>query len=45
MARSKTAAGAEIKARNRQRNSKFVPSGVATVAELQTKGFATIKVG
>jgi intracellular sulfur oxidation DsrE/DsrF family protein len=24
---------------------KFVPSGVATVAELQTKGFATIKVG
>ena len=23
----------------------FVPSGVATVAELQTKGFATIKVG
>ena len=24
---------------------KFVPSGVATVAELQAKGFAYIKVG
>ena len=24
---------------------KFVPSGVATVAELQTKGFAYLKVG
>ena len=25
--------------------SKFVPSGVATVAELQAKGFAYLKVG